>query len=557
MRYAVSEKSAAEPAIYSDKIPTKKNAGNYTVYYYVCGDKNHNDTAVASVDVQIGRGDYPEDKKPETEIQTPYTTKKLSQVALPSGWTWSDGDKDKELKENEPLTAIAVYNAADKNNYKEDGLSVEITVTRDGPVRATGVRLNQTSAGILVGKTITLAATVLPADAYDKKVSWKSSNTGIASVSQTGVVKGISGGTAVITVTTNDGKYSATCKVTVTVPVTGVKLNKTAATIVKGKTLALTAAITPSNATNKAVSWKSSNTKVATVSSKGVVSAVNGGTANITVTTTDGKKSAVCKVTVTVPVSSVKLNKTKASVVRGYTLTLTPTIAPSNVAPPIATNKAVSWKSSNTKIATVTSKGVVKGIKAGTAYITVTTTDGKKTTVCKVTVTNPVAVKSVKLNKTKASVVRGYTFTLTPTIAPSNATNKAVSWKSSNTKIATVTSKGVVKGVKAGTANITVTTADGKKTAVCKVTVTNPITVKSVKLNVTKATLKKNQSVTLKATINPSNATNKTVAWKSSNTKIATVTSKGVVKGIKAGTASITVTTADGRKTAVCKITVK
>ena len=552
LRYAVSEKSAAEPAIYSDKIPTKKNAGNYTVYYYVRGDNNHNDTAVASVDVEIDRGDYPEDKKPETVIQTPYTTKKLSQVALPSGWTWSDGDKDKELKENEPLTAIAVYNAADKNNYKEDGLSVEITVTRDGPVRATGVRLNQTSAGILVGKTITLAATVLPDDAYDKRVSWKSSNTGIASVSQTGVVKGVSGGTAVITVTTNDGKYSATCKVTVTVPVTGVKLNKTAATIVKGKTLALTAAITPSNATNKAVSWKSSNTKVATVSSKGVVTAVNGGTANITVTTTDGKKSAVCKVTVTVPVSSVKLNKTKASVVRGYTLTLTPTIAPSN-----ATNKAVSWKSSNTKIATVTSKGVVKGIKVGTANITVTTTDGKKTAVCKVTVTNPVAVKSVKLNKTKASVVRGYTFTLTPTIAPSNATNKAVSWKSSNTKIATVTSKGVVKGVKAGTANITVTTADGKKTAVCKVTVTNPITVKSVKLNVTKATLKKNQSVTLKATINPSNATNKTVAWKSSNTKIATVTSKGVVKGIKAGTASITVTTADGRKTAVCKITVK
>ena len=126
---------------------------------------------------------------------------------------------------------------------------------------------------------------------------------------------------------------------------------------------------------------------------------------------------------------------------------------------------------------------MVKGIKNGTANITVTTSDGKKTAVCKVTVVNPVRVKSVKLNKTRASVARGYTITLKPTINPSNATNKAVSWKSSNTKIATVSSKGVVKGIKKGTVNIIVTTADGKKTAVCKVTVTNPVIVKKVTLS--------------------------------------------------------------------------
>ena len=442
----------------------------------------------------------------------------------------------------------------------EDGnktASCKVTVKKAATI-VSGVKLDTSSTSIEKGKAVTLTATVLPEDAANKNVSWKSSNTKAATIVQNGnkcVVTGIAAGTADITVTTEDGNKTATCKVKVTdpvVPVTGVKLNATSAGIAVGKTLTLTPTVAPSNATNKAVTWKSSNTKIATVTSAGIVKGIAAGTANITVTTTDGKKAAVCKVTVTIPVSSVKLNKTSASVVKGYTITLKPTINPSN-----ATNKKVTWKSSNTKIATVTSAGVVKGIAKGTANITVTTTDGKKTAVCKVTVTNPIAVKSVKLSKTSASVVKGYTITLKPTINPSNATNKKVTWKSSNTKIATVTSAGVVKGVRAGTANITVITADGKKTAVCKVKVTNPVAVKSIKLNKTSVSIAKGKTYTLQATITPSNATNKTVTWKSSNTKIATVSSKGVVKGVKAGTVTITAVTKDGSKKASCKVTVR
>ena len=207
----------------------------------------------------------------------------------------------------------------------------------------------------------------------------------------------------------------------------------------------------------------------------------------------------------------------------------------------------------------MTSAGVVKGIAKGSATITCTAADGsKKYAKCTVTVKNPVKVTAVKLNKTSVSVVKGYTYTLTPTITPSNATNKKVTWKSSNTKVATVTSDGVVKGIAKGSATITCTSADGsKKTATCKVAVKNPVKVTGVKISKTSAAVAKGKSITLTATVSPSNATNKKVTWTSSNTKVATVTSAGVVKGVAKGTAVITVKTKDGSKTATCKVTVK
>ena len=251
-------------------------------------------------------------------------------------------------------------------------------------------------------------------------------------------------------------------------------------------------------------------------------------------------------------VTGVSLNKTSLSLFVGGSATLAARISPSD-----ATNQDVTWESDDEDVATVSEKGVVKAIGAGTTSVWVTTDDGDEMAECIVTVKKKtVKVTKVALNKKTASLVKGKTLALKATVSPSNATNKSVTWKSSNTKIATVSSKGVVKGVKAGTATITVTTKDGNKTATCKVTV-KPVAVKSVKLNKKTASIKKGKTITLKATVSPSNATTKTVTWKTSNKKIATVTSSGKVKGIKKGTATITVTTKDGKKTAKCKVTVK
>ena len=176
-------------------------------------------------------------------------------------------------------------------------------------------------------------------------------------------------------------------------------------------------------------------------------------------------------------VTGVKLDKTTATVSIGSTLQLTGTISPTT-----ALNKNVTWTSSSTAIATVSSTGLVKGIKAGTATITVKTADGGKTATCKVTVATPKPVTGVTLNKTTASLAAGATLQLTPTVAPADAGNKNVTWTTSSSSIATVSNTGLVTGVKAGTATITVKTVDGSKTATCKVTVTGGLMTGTFKL---------------------------------------------------------------------------
>ena len=254
----------------------------------------------------------------------------------------------------------------------------------------------------------------------------------------------------------------------VTYKVTGVSLSPDILTLDVGESSTLTATITPDNATEKSVTWESSDTNIATVDTNGVVTAVAQG--STTIKATVGGKSAECTVTViaaaTVPVESVSLDKTSLELTKGGTDTLTATITPNN-----ASNKSVTWNSSNPSVATV-ENGVVTAVSAGTATITVTTVDQSKTATCEVTVTAAtVSVTGVTLNKTSTSLYVGDTETLTATVAPDNATNKNVTWSSDDTSVATVDASGLVTAVSAGTATITVTTEDGAKTATCTVTV--------------------------------------------------------------------------------------
>ncbi len=167
------------------------------------------------------------------------------------------------------------------------------------------------------------------------------------------------------------------------------------------------------------------------------------------------------------------------------------------------------------------------------------------------------SVKGVSLNKKTENVAIGSTTTLKVKFTPSNPTNKGVTWNSSNKKVATVDQNGKVKGVRAGTATITVTTKDGGKTATCKVTVKKPVKVKSIKFNKKEYSVKKGKTVTLKTTFTPKDATNKEVTYKTSDKKIATIDKNGKVKGLKKGEVTITVTTKDGKKKAACKVIVK
>lgn len=248
------------------------------------------------------------------------------------------------------------------------------------PVAVTGVTLSQTEASLAVGETVTLTATVTPDYASDK-VAWSSSDEAVATVKD-GVVTAKGEGTATITVSSTDGTQSAACTVTVDTPVTGVTLSQTSATLQFGETLALTATVAPANATNKRVTWSSSNQDVATVDEDGVVTAKAAGTATITATTAVSGKKATCAITVThIQVTGVTLSQTKATIDVGATLTLTATISPAN-----ASYKGVKWSSSNEAVATVDENGVVTAKAAGTATVTVTTDDGGKKATCAITV---------------------------------------------------------------------------------------------------------------------------------------------------------------------------
>ena len=334
------------------------------------------------------------------------------------------------------------------------------------------IALSQTAITVNKGKTAALKIREYwPDEPTNKSVTWKSSDTTVATVDTEGTVKGVAKGTAMITATAEDGGGAqASCKVTVTVPVTKITLAKTSLILNKGaKTALKVKSIVPSDANNKAVTWKSSNTKIATVDAYGNVKAVAKGTATITATAKDGSGvKASCKVTVKVPVTKITLAKTSLILNKGVKTALkVKSVLPSN-----ANNKAVTWKSSNTKIATVDAKGNVKAIAKGTATITATAKDGSgKKATCKVTVRVPVS--RIKLNKTSASVKGGTKVTLKATVYPSNANNKAIKWSSSNPAVASVSSKGVVKGLSIGTVTITGTAKDGSKkkvTAKFKVT---------------------------------------------------------------------------------------
>ena len=166
----------------------------------------------------------------------------------------------------------------------------------------------------------------------------------------------------------------------------------------------------------------------------------------------------------------VTLNKSEMTLQVGANETLTVTIEPN-----LAVNKFVTWSSDNESVATV-DNGKVTAVGVGTATITATTVDGSKTATCSVIVTAAtVSVTEVTLNKTTLSLEVGVSETLLPSIAPDNATNKNVTWRSDKTTVATVNGNGRVSAVGVGTANITVTTVDGSRTATCAVMVTQPV----------------------------------------------------------------------------------
>ena len=411
-------------------------------------------------------------------------------------------------------------------------------------IEVESIAVSQPSAEMEIGETLALKATVSPSNATYDGMTWTSTKPKVASVTEEGLVSALSEGNTTITVMVS-GK-TASCVVTVVkgfVAVTSIKLDKASLEMVEGDTETLSASVLPDDATDKTVTWTSSEKGVATVKD-GVVSAISPGTA--TITAKAGDVTATCKVTVQkriIAVESIELNKAELSLVEGESETLKATVKPDN-----ATDKTLSWTSSDSSIAVVDNNGKVTAVKEGET--TVTATAGERTASCKVVVQKKVIpVTSISINQDAIELYAGESQTLTAFVKPDNATEKTVTWKSSNSAIAKV-EDGKVTALAVG--ETTVSAAAGDKTATCKVTVKQRPHVSSLTLSESSFNGYINKYYSINATVVPSDA-QYDLEWSSSNTRVAVVEGSGLSRDIHTkdfGTTDITVKDKISGKTA-------
>lgn len=382
--------------------------------------------------------------------------------------TWSSSDENVAVVENGLVTAKAVGTATVTVTTKDGDKTASCAITVKDNLSAPVVSVSKNGAdAAITWKQVANAASYDVFASTDGKTFIKLGNTTALSYTEKNIslsmhyYKVVAKGSAYYVDSVDSNVVSINNSA---VKVTKVSLNKTSASINKGKTVALTAAVTPSNATNKAVAWSSSNKKVATVNAAGVVKAVGKGTATITAAAVDGSGvKATCRVTVKIPATKVAMSSAKLYVVKGKSVSLKATMTPSN------TTDKITWKSGSTKIATVSKTGKIKAKKTGTVTITAKASSGKKAT-CKVYVVSKAAKsKSVKLNKKTASLKAGSALTLKAAMKPAKSTD-TVKWTTSNKKVATVDAFGTVTAKKKGKVTITAKTTSGKK-ATCKITV--------------------------------------------------------------------------------------
>ena len=421
------------------------------------------------------------------------------------------------------------------------------------PIKAetTGIRLNRNELTIGLGPEGSEIITyTLEEGLNSSKIDWKSFNESIVTVDSNGKVTGIREGTTTIRAYINGN--TSTCTVTVSsdyVPIERIKLSQSTLNILIGTTEKLTPTITPSNATNQDIIWKSSDESIATIDENGKITTHKLGT--VTIIAYINGYTSTCTVTVIdkIELEKITINKSELTIKEKSSETLKITYTPNN-----ATNKKITWKSSDESIATVDENGKINAKKPGNVAIIAVSKDGGYVATCKVTVEAlSKKVTSISLDKKELNIVTGEKSTLKVTINPSYAENKNVTWKSSDDKIATV-ENGEIIAISPGITEIKVTTEDGNKEAVCKVTVKSP-PIKNISFNQTEQTVYVDSETTLLTISDPANSSIENPIWTSSDDKVATV-ENGVVKALSIGETIITVSNDDKTITASINIRV-
>ena len=477
---------------------------------------------------------------------------------------FKSGESKVKILDNTTVTIRAIATKAGMTN------SDESVGTFTSEIAVTGVTLAGTAT--INGKSsTTLTATVAPTQAKNQAITWTSDNESVAKVTVLNAtqarIDGVAPGTANITVTTEDGAKTATCKVTVTeVKVTTIAASISTATVKAGETFDLTKqlTITPANATNAVLSWSSSDSSVATVDANGVVTGVatnstNNATATITATCANASGTKTASFTVTVTkndgaVATPTILANGAAVAASYDkpVTVTVTTATAGAQLYYTTDGTVPTANSTvvpaagfevSKTCTVRVAAIKEGL--ATAYATA---DIK------------ISVEPTGVTVPSQTLAIGQTVKVTPVFTPANATYKSLTWDIpvNQRSIATVDAEGNVTALKAGTANLklVVTKDDGSSTLEATgVIIVNNDPATSVTVLPSTATMKVGETLRLSAAVQPTTLQNATITWTSSDNSIAVVNASGVVTAKKAG--SVTITASCGAVSDTCQITVE
>jgi len=491
---------------------------------------------------------FPKGNKKENVVSKDLTLKMGEKYSLDysrGNYTWTSSDSSiAKVSDNGEIVALKSGDTTITIKSGKETVTYKIHIDKvDDSLLVTNVKMESNTIELEKNKTYDMKVTFTPSTVSNIELTWFSSDEKVATVNN-GIITAVAPGSCVVTVKTANGNID-NCLVKVLGdgnynPVEEIKINSTDVSLNKGTSYNISYEVVPSESANL-ITWVSSNKEVATVEN-GIIYALAGGETQISAKSGDIVRTITIKVNGGVVEPKVVLNNNNIGLKIGQSYNLS-----------VKNNVSVTWKTSNANVAVVDDNGTVVGIAAGQALITATSSDGE-TDECTVTVSTDTAGDKVTLQPSTLSLSIGEKASITEVVTPSNNLNGTV-WSSSDPKIATV-NNGEVTAVANGTATITATLPNGAK-ATCVVTVAEKVVNAAlVQLNATSLTLEVNKSSQLTATILPSNATNKTIKWSSSNTEVATVDSNGKVTAKKKGSAKIYARAANGVFN-VCAVYVK
>ena len=478
--------------------------------------------------------------------------------ATNSDLTWYSSNPDVVKVENGVITGIGAGTCmvtVKSSNGNVDNCLVKVKGSSTGDSTITDIILDVNSIVLKNGIEYTLDYKIMPSESPNN-IEWIVGDSEVATV-EDGVIKTKKSGSTVVIA--RSGEIESEVYITVvdgtedtpdviddgkTVHAETISLNQEIINLEIGETYLLMAEVLPENTTNKSVSWLSSNEEIVTIDEDGLVTAIGEGEATITAFA-ENDIFAFCDVKVKSKEEDnyeITLDMSNAVLSIGETIQLSETITPDNYV------SDIEWSSSNESVATV-NNGLVTAVNDGEATITAKLSNGNSAS-CYISVsTKVIKVMLINLNVEQINIKENGTAQLSYTVLPSTATNKTVTWSSSNTSVATVDGNGKVTAKSAGAAIITAKSTNGV-TAKASVIV-SPL--KSITFDKTKMELKVNQTGKLTVTVVPASDKGK-VSWKSSDTSVATVNTKGEVTARKNGTAKITATV--NNQTATCTVTV-